>query len=481
MSGSPRSPSRDALRAWDLDHVWHPYTQMREYERDHAAGHVPIIVGAQGRKLIDVDGREWWDATGSMWLNVHGHRVPEIDAAITAQLGKVAHSTLLGQASEPSILLARRLAQHAGLPHVFFSDNGSTAVESAIKIALQFWHLEHGASNRKTRIASFDGAYHGDTLGAIAAAPVPEFHAAFAAVLPQAPIRLPWPDARKMSAEVSRPLSGDSDVVAWGLAEADAILSRHAHELAAVVVEPMVQFVGGLRIMPRGYLAGLRKLCTQHDVLLIFDEVATGFGRTGRMFAGDHEDVRPDLLALGKGITGGYLPLAATLATNEIYDAFLGDYADMRAFYHGHSYSGNQLACAAALANLDLLEPMLPSLPEKAAWLAKELESLRGLPFVGDVRSLGFAAGIDLVMDQTSRHAFPWASRAGWAVYKEALARGMIARPYASTALFVPPIATPHSELRAMLDIYCDAIVAAEGKLASLARQAWPDIEEVPR
>lgn len=469
-SGAGVHPDRESLRRWDLEHVWHPYTQMQ----DLAGDDFPIIERAEGRRLFDVDGRAYWDGTASMWLNVHGHRVPEIDEAIRAQLGRVAHTTLLGQASVPAVRLAKRLAGHCRLPHVFYSDNGSTAVEAGIKIALQYWHLQGRRSKR--RIASFDGAYHGDTLGAIAAAPVPEFHAAFGDAIGPGPVRLPWPDTTR------GPHPRDPDATReWALQEASQTLQEQGDRLAAVVVEPLVQCVGGLRIMPEGYLKGLRQLCTENEVLLVADEVATGFGRTGRMLACDHEGVTPDLLALGKGMTGGYMPLAATLATKQVYEAFLGTVGDMRAFYHGHSYTGNALGCAAALASLDLLERELPGLPEKAAWLGRQVAPFASLPFVGEVRHKGFLVGFDLVKDKSTMEPFAWQSRAGWAIHLEARKRGLLARPYASTGLLVPPLASTKEELRTMLDIYHDAVLAAAPRLQTLASETWPDIAEVPR
>jgi adenosylmethionine-8-amino-7-oxononanoate transaminase len=460
---------RDELRRLDLAHVWHPYTQSA----DLAASDFPVIVRAEGRRLFDADGTAYWDGTASMWLNVHGHRVPEIDAAIVAQLGKVAHATLLGQASAPAVELAHRLATASGLPRVFYSDNGSTAVESAIKMALQCW-AQRGRPEKR-RIASFDGAYHGDTLGAIAAAPVPAFHSAFEKVLPAPPVRLPWPDMTR------GPHRGDAAATwEWALGEAGRVLQRHRGELAAVLVEPLVQVVGGVRVMPPGYLRGLADLCAGTDVLLILDEVATGFGRTGTMFAYQQEGIRPDLVALGKGITGGYLPLAATLATEEVHDAFLGTYADRKAFYHGHSYSGNALGCAAGLASLDLLERLLPHLPEKARWLDRRLGPFRSIPHVGEVRQCGFLVGFDLVRDPASMEPFPWQTRAAWSVYLEAKRRGLLARPYASTGLLVPPLASTREELDAMLAIYEAALWAAQPDLERLARESWPPLVEVP-
>jgi adenosylmethionine-8-amino-7-oxononanoate transaminase len=458
---------RELLRRWDLRHVWHPYTQ----QRDLAAADFPILVRGEGCKVFDADGTAYWDGTSSMWLNVHGHCVPELDEALAKQAASIAHGTLLGQSTAPAIEYAHRIATASGVPRVFYSDNGSTAVESALKMAIQFWAQQ--GRPEKCRIASFDGAYHGDTLGAIAAAPVPAFHSAFASILPAPPIRLPWPDT--LRGPHPRDAAATS---AWALREAEQVLEHHAGQLAAVIVEPLVQMVGGARIMPPGYLRGLAQACKRHDVLLILDEVATGFGRTGRLFAYQHENVRPDLVALGKGITGGYLPLAATLATDEVHDAFLGAYADRKAFYHGHSYSGNALGCAVALASLELLQDRWPHIQDAAAWMSKRLARMQGIPHVAQVRHIGHIAGFDLV-----RHGlepFPWQTRAPWSIYAQAKSRGLLARPYASTGLFVPPLSATKEELGAMLDIYEDSLWAAQPELDRLAAEEWPPLVEVP-
>jgi adenosylmethionine---8-amino-7-oxononanoate aminotransferase len=462
---------RARLRALDLAHVWHPYTQTQ----DLAASDYPIIERGEGRRLFDVDGRAYWDGTSSMWLCVHGHRVPELDRALVEQAGRIAHATTLGQAVVPNVELAARLARASGLPRAMFSSDGSSAVETALKMAFQHW-AQRGRPE-KVRLASFDGAYHGDTLGAIAAAPVPDFHAAFAGVLGQPPVRLPWPDTTR------GPHPRDPDATRdWALAQADAILRRHRDTLAAVVVEP-VQVVGGVRIPPRGWLRGLRDLCRDHDVLLALDEVATGFGRTGTLFAFEREGARPDLLALGKGLAGGYLPMAATLASEEVHASFLGSYEDRRAFYHGHSYAGNALGSAVALASLDLLERELPGLPAKAEAFGRMLAPLADHPFVGEVRHVGLLAGVDLVADKPSLRPFPWTQRAGWAVHREAMSRGLLARPYASTGLLVPPVGSTPPELEEMVRIYGEALDAATPELRRLAAEPapGPEVAEVPR
>ncbi len=452
---------RDRLLALDLEHVWHPYTQMRDYARRD-----PVIIWrGEGRRLQDVDGRWYWDGVSSIWLNVHGHNVPELNRAIEEQLQRIAHATLLGQANVPAILLAERLVRIAppGLRKVFYSDNGSGAVEAALKMAVQYWY--QSGRPEKHRVLSFVGGYHGDTLGAVAVAPVPAFHEPFYPLL-RDPIQAPYPD-RYDCPGCRGPCRLEC------LNRLEELLRSHAHELAAVFVEPLVQGVGGIRVMPDGYLRALRELCTRYEVLLVADEVATGFGRTGRMFACDHEGISPDLMAVGKGITGGYLPLAATLATDRIYEAFLGEYAERKAFFHGHSYTGNPLGCAVALANLDLLEALLPQLPARERLIAHELERFRQLPFVGQVRQKGFMVGIELVGDPQRREPFPWEARAGWLVAWRARELGLLIRPYAHVVIFMPPLASTEAELQEMLALLYEAHQRAIPDLERAARGEW--------
>lgn len=452
--------TREELRELDRRHVWHPYTQMKEYaEKD------PVIVErGEGMRLMDVNGRWYWDGISSIWLNVHGHRVEYINRAIIEQLDKVAHSTLLTQANVPSILLAERLVKLAppGLTHVFYSDNGAGAVEVALKIALQYWYQKGRTEKRK--ILSFSEGYHGDTMGAVMVAATEVFHRPFAHLLPRN-LQVAYPYCYRC------PWGQERSCCAFQCLDAvEAMLREHADELAAVFVEPIVQGVGGIVVMPEGYLKGLRELCTRYDVLLVADEVAVGFGRTGKMWACDHEGVAPDLMATGKGITGGYLPLAATFATDEIYSCFLGEYRERKTFFHGHSYTGNQLACAAALASLDLLErDVLPALPAKEAFLARELERFRSPPYVGDVRHKGMMVGLELVADKERKIPFPWEERAGWIVADRARELGLLVRPYASISILMPPLAASEEELKTMVDLFYQAHVDAESELAEAA------------
>ena len=475
-------PDPAEVAACDRRHFWHPFTQMKEWEASE-----PLIVeSGEGVRLRDLHGRWYYDGNSSLWVNLHGHRKEAIDRAIVAQLGRVAHSTTLGLANVPSALLAARLAAlaPAGLTRVFFSDNGACAVEIALKMAYQYWR--HRGRPEKRRFVSLENGYHGDTLGAVSVGGIDRFHAAFRDLLFQS-LRAPSPYCYRCPLGVDparRPEAGREPSVAQaaagraagdaaaappcGLACAEAlgaILERHAGEVAAVILEPLVQAAGGMITAPPGYLRRVRDLCDRHGVLLIADEVATGFGRTGRMFACEHEGVSPDLMTVAKGITGGYLPLAATLATEEIYAAFLGEHRDGKTFYHGHSYTGNQLACAAALANLDVFEEerVLESLPEKVARVAEGLERFRELPHVGDVRQRGLMVGIELVRDQATGEPYPWEEAMGARVCRRSTELGMITRPLGDVVVFLPPLASTLADLDAMLDILYRAVAEVTG------------------
>jgi adenosylmethionine---8-amino-7-oxononanoate aminotransferase len=438
------------LERLDRAHVWHPFTHMRDHEP-------LIIVRGDGARLQDARGRWYLDATSSIWLNVHGYRVREIDDAVRAQLDNVAHSTLLGLGNVPSVLFAERLVRVAppGLTRVFYADNGAGAVEAAIKIAVQFWSNQ---GRSRPYVLGFTGNYHGDTLGAVGVAPDELFHRSFLELLPGHP-RVPYPDPYR---------SDDPDRCLADTLTAVATTLRRRDDIGAAIVEP-IQGAGGIVVPPPGLLAGLRSLCDAHDALLIVDEVATGFGRTGRMWACDAEGVAPDLLCTGKGISGGYLPVAATLATERVFDEFLGAPEDGRTFFHGHSYAGNALGCAAALASLDLLEPLLPLLPNKVALLARELSPLADEPHVGNVRQAGFMAGVELVRDRSERAPYPYASQAGWVVARAARARGLLVRPIGNVVVFMPAPGASKEEFREMTSILRDAFIASRDDLAELA------------
>jgi len=463
------SPTRTArLQAEDHRHLWHPFTQQREWEQEPPL----IIERGRGVYLEDTDGHRYLDGVSSLWVNLHGHRKRELDRALVAQLKKIAHSTLLGLANVPSIELARRLVALAprGLTRVFYSDDGSTAVEVALKMAYQYWQLRGGPDTSKTRFLHLGQAYHGDTLGAVSVGGIPLFHDRFKPLLfstyeahapycYRCPLDLTYPRCRVACADA-----------------VEDVLTRHHQSIAALVVEPMLLAAGGMITMPPGYLSKLRRLCTRYRVLLIADEVATGFGRTGRMFACEHESVKPDLMAVSKGLTGGYLPLAATLTTERIYRAFLGRYEEFKTFFHGHSYTGNPLGCAVALANLDIFaqERTLQQLQSKIAALRRLLRPLGEHPHVGDIRQFGFLVGIELVRDRATKQPYLLIERIGMGVAAEARRLGLIIRPLGNVIVLMPPLSTTMKELRQMVDIIKNAIrvVTEKGVIASAAKQS---------
>ncbi|MCW5891265.1 MAG: adenosylmethionine--8-amino-7-oxononanoate transaminase [bacterium] len=452
MTTPPTEPQ--TLVAWDRAHLWHPFTQMGDWMREE-----PLVVAeAEGCWLVDTSGRRYLDGVSSLWCNVHGHRHPVLDAALRAQLDRVAHTTLLGLGSVPSIELARALVQVVppGLTRVFYSDAGATAVEAALRIALQYHQLR--GDERRVRFASLVEAYHGDTLGAVGIGYSETFHRFVAgAVVPA--VRLTPPHVFRWQ----RGLDADAALNA-AIADAERTLAEHGPTLAAVVVEPLVQGAAGMWIHPPAYLRALHALAHRHGTLLVADEVATGFGRTGRMFACEHAGITPDLLCIAKGISGGYLPLAATLATEAVFDAFLAPYEDFRAFFHGHTYTGNALACAVATASLGLFrtERTLERLGARIARLHARLDAdVAPLAHVGEVRQQGVMVGIELVADRAARTPYPAAARIGQRVVRAARARGVVVRPLGSVLVLMPPLAITDGELDLLVDVTRDAIVEA--------------------
>jgi adenosylmethionine-8-amino-7-oxononanoate aminotransferase len=411
----------------DRTFVWHPFTQQRGWTEEE-----PVVVqSAEGCELIDSEGRRYIDGVSSLWCNVHGHRHPTIDAAVRTQLDRVAHSTMLGLSHPPAIELAERLVALAptGLSRVFYSDSGSTAAEIALKMAFQYWQ-QQGRTER-TRFVCLDNAYHGDTVGSVSVGGIDLFHSLY----------------RPLLFDATRVPPGDLHAMEGALADGD---------VAAVIMEPLVQGAAGMIMQPDGYLRGVRELCDRHEVLLILDEVATGFGRTGRMFACEHEGVAPDLMCVAKGLTGGYMPLAATLATEEVYEGFLGEHEQFRTFFHGHTYTGNPLACAAALATLEVFETerTLERLQRKMALLGLLLEPVEAHPAVAEVRRRGFMVGIEL-------RDYPLELRMGHRVTLEARRRGAIVRPLGDVLVLMPPLAITEHELERLVAITAEAIDAA--------------------
>ena len=418
------------LAATDRNYLWHPFTQQQGWSEEPPV----IIERAAGTTLYDTDGNAYIDGVSSLWCNVHGHGHHLIDAAVRIQLERLAHSTMLGLSHPPAIELARRLVELApgGLRRVFFSDNGSTANEVALKMAFQYW--QQRGEPQRTRFVCLREAYHGDTIGSVSIGGIDLFHSLYRPLLFDA-----------MQAE-----PGDAEHM-------DALLSEHGERIAAVVVEPLVQGAAGMLVHPPGYLRAVRELCDRHGVLLICDEVATGFGRTGRMFACEHEAVVPDFMCLAKGITGGYLPLAATLTTERVYEAFLGAHDEYRTFFHGHTYTGNPLACAAALATLDVFEQerTLDRLQVKIELLGRWLRNaVEPLPAVAEVRRRGFMTGIELT-------GFDPAERMGHEVALAARRRGAIVRPLGDVVVLMPPLSISEADLRRLVSITAEAIADA--------------------
>ncbi|NLX60229.1 MAG: adenosylmethionine--8-amino-7-oxononanoate transaminase [Phycisphaerae bacterium] len=442
--------SLDDLRRLDAAFVWHPFTQMAEYADPL------VIVAGEGNYLIDARGRRYLDGVSSLWCNVHGHRRPEIDAAIGAQLGRVAHTTLLGLSSPPSIELARRLAAltPGDLNHVFYSDSGSTAVEAALKIAYQYHQQKREAEPERRRFAALANAYHGDTLGSVSVGGIDLFHQVYRPLLLDV-VRVPSPHCYRC------PLGLDRATCGLACADAmDRVLDTHAGELAAVVVEPLVQGAAGILVHPEGYLARVRRACDRVGCLMIADEVAVGFGRTGRMFACEHEQVTPDLMCLAKGITGGYLPLAATVASDGVYEAFLAPRSACRTFYHGHTYTGNALAASAALAGLDIFERerVIEGLAAKIGRLADRLRDVAAMGHVGQVRQRGLMVGIELVAEKTTKEPYAYERAIGDKVCAAVRSKGVILRPLGDVVVLMPPLSMSDDEIDLLVGAAAEAI-----------------------
>ena len=437
--------STELLRSLDKRHVWHPFTQMQDWERDEQI----VIEKGDGCWLIDTDGNRYLDGVASMWTNVHGHCRPELNEALKRQVDRLEHSTLLGLASEQSIVLAARLAEITppGLDRFFYSDNGSTAMEVAVKMAYQY-QVHHGRPER-SRFITFKNAYHGDTLGAVSVGGIDIYHATFKPLMFET-IQAPSPYCYRCEL-------GCTDSTTCGMKCLDALESlmiEHADRCAGLVIEPLLQGAGGMIVQPPGFLGHVRELCNRYDLLMIADEVATGFGRTGKMFACLHEDVVPDIMAISKGIAAGYLPLAATAASEDVYAAFMGEYSELKTFFHGHTFSGNPLACAVAIKSLELFESdnLLEVLRLRISSLAERLDVIRMLPHVGDVRQCGMAAGIELVEDKASRRYYPWEQRLGVRVCLEARKQGIFSRPLGNTVVVYPPLVISNNELEFLMD-----------------------------
>lgn len=443
----------EQLKRLDHTYLWHPFTQMQEWMAEE-----PVIISqGEGHYLIDVDSRKYLDGVSSLWCNVHGHHKKELDDAIKTQLGHIAHSTFLGLTHIPGIQLAQKLVEIApkGLRRVFYSDSGATAVEIALKMAVQYWQLK--GDNQRTQIASLAESYHGDTVGSMSIGYSETFHRFHKSLL--------FPVLRLTPPHLFRYYKAMSEAAALDAAinEADQKLTENTNSLAALVMEPLMQGAAGMWSQPVAYLQALSEICQRNKVLLVLDEVATGFGRTGKMFACEHAAVTPDILCLAKGITGGYLPLAATLTTEEIFSVFLGEYREFKTFFHGHTYTGNPLGCAVALASLELFERdrIIEQMQPKGAYLRRRLnDEFLQLAHVSDVRQWGFMIGIEMVEDKNSRKSYAPEKRIGHKVILQARKRGVIVRPLGDVIVLMPPLTMADAELKMLLDVVYDSIRA---------------------
>ncbi len=449
------------LEREDRQHVWHPFTQMRDWGKDGMA----IIGSGSGSHLFDIQGKGYLDGHSSYWVNVHGHGNPRLTRALARQAGKLEHATFLGLSNQPAIELAEKLVEitPSALKKVFYSDNGSTAVEVALKMSVQYWKQAETGRARKTKFMALRNAYHGDTLGAVAVGGVETYRRPFGDMLADVTF-LHSPYCYRCPHGKSYPGCALACAV-----EMEQMVGKRHDEMAAFIIEPMVQCPGGIITAPHGYLRRVREACDRYGVLMIADEVATGFGKTGRMFACEHEDVQPDLMCLSKSLAAGVLPLAATLATQKIFDAFLGDFGEQKTFYHGHTFSGHPTACAVALENLRLFrnKKLLAQVEGKSQHLRDEMVRFENLPHVGDVRQLGMIVGVELVKDRETREPFAPELLTGHKVILEARKRGLIIRPLGDVVVLFPILASRNSELKQMADILYESIAAVTGDFES--------------
>jgi adenosylmethionine-8-amino-7-oxononanoate aminotransferase len=447
------SNDRDRLAARDLEHLWHPCTQMKDHERELPL--IPIRSGS-GVWLEGHDGARYLDAISSWWVNLFGHANPRINAAVAAQLGKLEHVIFAGFTHEPAVDVAEALVRlaPAGLERCFFADNGSAAVEVAVKMSFHYWRNRGRAG--KQRFITLANSYHGETLGALAVGNVALYKDIYAPLLMDV-ITAPSPDCFDREAGESWEEHSKRQ-----FAPMRALLERHAHETAAVIVEPLVQCAGGMRMYHPAYLTLLREACTDLGVHLIADEIAVGFGRTGTLFACEQAGIRPDFMCLSKGLTGGYLPLSAVLTTNDVYEAFYDEYAKLNAFLHSHSYTGNPLACAAARATLGIFEsqPVIARNRELAAHMARATASLADHPHVAEVRQTGMILAIEVVKDRGSRTPYDFRERRGLVAYRHALSRGVLLRPIGNVLYFMPPYVITPDEIDLLADVARTAIEA---------------------
>ena len=446
------SPTSQQLRDWDNEYVWHPFTAMQAFRQEEA----PIIERGEGFYLYDVQGRQYLDGISSLWCNVHGHGVPQIDDAIREQLDRIGHSTLLGLSSPPSIELAKKLVEITppGLTKVFYSDSGSTAVEAALKIAYQYHQQKSPEPEERRLFGTVSGAYHGDTIGSVSVGSIELFHTVYGKLLFET-VSVPSPAA------FHRPENMTSDeYIQHCFVEAERLITQNADQMAAFIIEPLVQGATGILVHPDGYLKHIREVTARFGIPLIADEVAVGFGRTGTMFACEQEQVEPDLMSVAKGLTGGYLPVAATLATDEIFNAFLDVPSAGKTFFHGHTFTGNPLGCAAALASIKLFEEdqLLGRVECNSELIAEKLRPLAMHPHVGEIRQKGLMIGIELVANREPVTCYSSKLRVGHLVTLAARKRGVILRPLGDVIVLMPAPAMPAPLIEHLCDVTIEAI-----------------------
>ncbi|MEZ4599116.1 MAG: adenosylmethionine--8-amino-7-oxononanoate transaminase [Syntrophotaleaceae bacterium] len=443
--------TKEQILEFDRRHVWHPCTQEKDHETFPP---IPVSHG-EGVYLVDMDGKRYIDGVSSWWVNLFGHNHPRLNRALAEQAGRVAHHIFAGFTHESAVELARRLCEMTPghLTKVFFADNGSSAVEVALKMSFQYW--QQTGHIRKTRFVSLSEGYHGETIGALSVSGCDLYRQVYQPLLLDT-WRVQGPDCYRCPYGQER-----NSCAAQCFEHLEKLVVSRRDEIAAVIVEPLIQGAAGMRIYPPVYLKKLRRLCDDCQVHYIADEIAVGFGRTGRMFANEHAGVAPDLLCLSKGITGGYMPLSVTLAIEDIYRAFYDEYPTLKAFLHSHSYSGNPLACALAVEVLKIFEEerILESLIGKMAILDKAVERFESLPHVGEFRRCGMVAALELVLDKTGKVPFPWQERRGYRVFQESLKRGALLRPLGNVVYFMPPLTISSAELETLLDIAYDSVI----------------------
>lgn len=452
-----RTLEAELLSRWDKECIWHPFTQMADWEKEDPC----IIESGRGCYLRDVKGKRYFDGVSSLWCNVHGHRVHRLDKSIRRQLKRIAHSTFLGLSNVPAIQLAKKLIEivPSGLKRVFYSDSGSEAVEIALKMAYQYWQLK-GETNRK-KFVHLTNAYHGDTIGAVSVGGIDLFHSTYGPLLFETvSVTAPYQYRDSFSGT-------EEEYRDHCLKILEETVINHKGEIAALIMEPLIQGAAGMITHPKGYLSGVREITKKHNILLIVDEVATGFGRTGRMFACEHENVVPDIMCLAKGLTGGYLPLAATVTTEDIYSAFLGKYEEFKAFFHGHTYTANPLACTAALANLEIFEKdrLIEKLQPKIEFLKTALGKIAKLRHVGDIRQVGLMVGIELVRNRKDNAPYPAVEKIGAKVIREAKSLRVILRPLGDVIILMPPLASSIPMLKRLIRVVHRSIRAATERI----------------